>query len=118
MSKLNTPGATLADRELVKCATDVTGFGLLGHLKSLCESSSVTAELEASAIPLIDDEITRLIEAEGFGARAEVLLHGHVRPALPLRVLAQLLQPGVEGLPSGLEPRRRPARRRLRASAR
>lgn len=64
MSTLNTPGATLAERGLVKCATDVTGFGLLGHLKSLCESSGVTAELVAAEVPVIDDEIIRLIEEE------------------------------------------------------
>lgn len=64
MGTLNTPGATLADRGLVKCATDVTGFGLLGHLKSLCESSGVTAELDSNAIPVIDPEIVRLIEEE------------------------------------------------------
>ena len=64
MSTLNTPGATLAERGLVKCATDVTGFGLLGHLKSLCESSGVTAELNAAEVPVIDAEIIRLIEEE------------------------------------------------------
>lgn len=64
MSTLNTPGAVLAERGLVKCATDVTGFGLLGHLKSLCESSGVTAELTASDVPVIDSEIIRLIEEE------------------------------------------------------
>lgn len=64
MSTLNTPGATLAERGLVKCATDVTGFGLLGHLKSLCESSNVTAELVAAEVPVIDNEIIRLIEEE------------------------------------------------------
>jgi selenide,water dikinase len=64
MCTLNTPGSILAERGLVKCATDVTGFGLLGHLKSLCASSGVTAELNAGDVPLIDDEIVRLIEEE------------------------------------------------------
>lgn len=64
MSTLNTPGALLAERGLVKCATDVTGFGLLGHLRSLCEASGVTAELNSSQIPAIDPEILRLIEEE------------------------------------------------------
>ena len=64
MATLNTPGAILADRGLVKCATDVTGFGLLGHLKSLCQSSGVAVELEAGVVPSIDPEITRLIEEE------------------------------------------------------
>jgi selenide,water dikinase len=35
MARLNTVGAELAERGLVRAATDVTGFGLLGHLASL-----------------------------------------------------------------------------------
>ena len=34
-------------------ATDVTGFGLLGHLVELCEASGVSAELNASDVPLL-----------------------------------------------------------------
>jgi selenide,water dikinase len=64
MSRLNLPGQEIAARGLVKCATDVTGFGLLGHLISLCRSSGVTAELNASDIPVIAPEIIRLIEEE------------------------------------------------------
>ena len=41
---------------------------------------------------------------ERFGARREVLLHGHVGEALPLHVLAQLLQQRVELAPRRLEP--------------
>src|SRR5438876_5524379 len=36
MSKNNTAGAELAERRLVRAATDVTGYGLIGHLVSLC----------------------------------------------------------------------------------
>jgi len=64
MSRLNTPGQRLAERGLVRCATDVTGFGLLGHLRSLCEASDVAAELTAAEIPAIDGEVIRLIEEE------------------------------------------------------
>lgn len=64
MSTLNTPGMTLAKRGLVKGATDVTGFGLLGHLKSLCAASGVRAELISGDVPVIDPEVIRLIEEE------------------------------------------------------
>jgi len=64
MSRLNTPGSIIAERGLVKCATDVTGFGLLGHLISLCRSSGTRAILHTANIPVIDDEITRLIDEE------------------------------------------------------
>lgn len=65
MCKLNTPGRIMAERGLVKCATDVTGFGLLGHLASLCRASGVSAVLHSAEIPAIDPAIIRLIEEEG-----------------------------------------------------
>lgn len=65
MSRLNKPGQKMAEQGLVKCATDVTGFGLLGHLRSLCKSSGVQAELNSAEMPVIDPEIVRLIEEEG-----------------------------------------------------
>jgi selenide,water dikinase len=37
----------------VRAATDVTGFGLLGHLKNLCDASHVTAELDLARIPFL-----------------------------------------------------------------
>jgi selenide,water dikinase len=38
----------------VRCATDVTGFGLLGHLLKLVRASGVSAVLDAAAIPYLD----------------------------------------------------------------
>jgi len=64
MSTLNTPGQLLAEKGLSQCATDVTGFGLLGHLVSLCRSSRVSVELDSETVPIIDPEIIRLIERE------------------------------------------------------
>jgi selenide,water dikinase len=64
MSRLNTPGQQLAAEGLVKCATDVTGFGLLGHLVSLCRSSGTRATIHSLDVPPIDDEIIRLIEED------------------------------------------------------
>ena len=61
MSRVNTVGAELAERGLVRAATDVTGFGLLGHLASLCRASGVSAEVNAAAVPAISEEIFDLI---------------------------------------------------------
>jgi selenide,water dikinase len=61
MARLNIPGADLAERELVRAGTDVTGFGLLGHLGSMCKSSGVGAELRAGRIPAISPEVFALI---------------------------------------------------------
>ena len=64
MITLNTPGAELAEKNLVHACTDVTGFGLLGHLKEICASSNVTALLNCSKIPAISDEVHELIQAQ------------------------------------------------------
>jgi selenide, water dikinase len=64
MSRLNLEGAELAEKRLVIAGTDITGFGLLGHLGSLCRASGVGAELEASQVPVISREVERLIAEE------------------------------------------------------
>jgi len=62
MSKINTVGAELAERRLVRAATDVTGYGLIGHLVSLCRASCVSADVDPAAVPMISEEIGDLIE--------------------------------------------------------
>ncbi len=62
MSKINTAGAELAERDLVRAATDITGYGLIGHLVSICRASGVSADVDTSAVPMIGDEIGDLIE--------------------------------------------------------
>lgn len=62
MSQVNTVGADLAEARLVRAATDVTGYGLIGHLVSLCRASRVSADVDPAAVPVISEEITHLIE--------------------------------------------------------
>jgi selenide, water dikinase len=62
MSNINVVGAELAERGLVRAATDITGYGLVGHLVSLCRASRVSAEVDTSAVPMISNEIGDLIE--------------------------------------------------------
>ncbi|MGH3936148.1 MAG: selenide, water dikinase SelD [Pseudonocardiaceae bacterium] len=54
MTTLNAPAAAAAAAAGVRCATDVTGFGLLGHLMKLVRASGVSAVLDAAAIPYLD----------------------------------------------------------------
>jgi selenide,water dikinase len=54
MAALNAEAARLALAAGVRCATDVTGFGLLGHLYKLARASGVTAVLDAAAVPVLD----------------------------------------------------------------
>src|SRR5699024_3547478 len=53
MTTLNKQGERLGKMQAVKAMTDVTGFGLLGHLTELCESSELAAEIEFDKIPII-----------------------------------------------------------------
>jgi selenide, water dikinase len=61
MCRLNTVGAKLAALGLIRAAVDVTGFGLLGHLASMCRASGVGAEILATKVPAISREIFALI---------------------------------------------------------
>jgi len=61
MARVNDVGAELAERGLVRAATDITGFGLLGHLASMCRASGVSAEISADEVPVMGDEIFDLI---------------------------------------------------------
>jgi selenide, water dikinase len=62
MSQINKVGAELAELGLVRAATDITGYGLIGHLISLCRASGVSADIDPAAVPMIGDEIHELID--------------------------------------------------------
>ena len=51
-TRLNTPGIALAGMNGVHALTDVTGFGLLGHLLEMCRGAGVSARLEFARLPL------------------------------------------------------------------
>lgn len=74
-----------AARLMVKCgasaATDVTGFGLLGHLREICLASGTGAEIESGAVPVLA------------GAR-DLLARGHFPEGSARNV--STLRPGVE----------------------
>jgi selenide, water dikinase len=54
MTTLNRAAAEAALGVGATCATDVTGFGLLGHLFKLARASDVTAVVESGAVPYVD----------------------------------------------------------------
>jgi selenide,water dikinase len=61
MSQLNRIGTEIAERRLAHAATDITGFGLLGHLASMCRASEVSAEISSDRVPAIAYEVFELI---------------------------------------------------------
>jgi selenide,water dikinase len=91
-TQLNTPGMRLAGLPGVHALTDVTGFGLLGHLMEVCRGSGVHATLRWSAIPLLTD--ARELAAaghvtggstrnwKGYGHLVDLTTHGPVEQAL------------------------------------
>lgn len=67
-TRLNAVGPDLAGMDGVHSMTDVTGFGLLGHLLEVCRGSGVGAEIRLRDIPLIE-EAARLAE-QGYATGA------------------------------------------------
>lgn len=55
MVKPNNIGAKLAPLKGVHAMTDVTGFGLMGHLVEVCEGSQVQAQIDFNRVPLLTD---------------------------------------------------------------
>lgn len=54
MTTLNAEAAAAALAAGIECATDITGFGLLGHLHKLARASGVTAVIDSAAVPYLD----------------------------------------------------------------
>jgi selenide,water dikinase len=62
MTTLNRDGAAAARAAGAHALTDVTGFGLLGHLHELARASGVAAEVDASAVPAIEGVLNLLAD--------------------------------------------------------
>jgi len=80
MTRLNRDASHAALAAGARCATDVTGFGLLGHLMKLARASGVSAVVDAAAVPYVDGARDAL--AAGYvpgGSRRNL---DWVRPAL------------------------------------
>ena len=54
MCQMNLIGAEFSKLDELKAMTDVTGFGLLGHLKEVCEGSNLRAEVNFTDIQMLD----------------------------------------------------------------
>jgi selenide,water dikinase len=63
-TRLNTPGIALAQIGDVHALTDVTGFGLIGHLLEMCRGGNVSASIAFDRLPLLPQ--VRALAASGF----------------------------------------------------
>ena len=59
MLQLNASAAKAMRAAGAEAATDVTGFGFLGHLIGMCELSGLEAEIEAGSIPILEGAIDK-----------------------------------------------------------
>jgi selenide,water dikinase len=69
-TQLNTPGPALACLDGVHALTDVTGFGLAGHLLEICKASGVAAQLSFDALPILPNALD--YAREGFVTGASI----------------------------------------------
>ena len=67
-TKLNTPGVALSDMPGVHALTDVTGFGLAGHLLEICRGSQLAADVTLSDLPVIPEAIEWVKQGVATGA--------------------------------------------------
>lgn len=67
-TQLNTPGIPLAEMPGVHALTDVTGFGLLGHLVEICRGSGLRAQIGFSQVPILT--AARHLLTQGFATGA------------------------------------------------
>ena len=91
-TQLNTPGLRLAELEGVHALTDVTGFGLAGHLFEVCKGSGVAATLHWDHVPLLPG-VLDLIRAgaktgastrnwQGYGKNVDLGSYGDIEKTL------------------------------------
>ena len=99
MTTLNGPAAEAALARGVVCATDVTGFGLLGHLLKLVRASGLSAVVDAAAVPYL--EAARASLADGYvpgGSRRNLdWVRPHLSAAVPEDELVLLADAQTSG---------------------
>src|SRR5207237_8382215 len=67
-TQLNTAGQALADMPAVHALTDVTGFGLAGHLLEMCRGATLGAEVSFEALPIIAEALDWVKQGIATGA--------------------------------------------------
>ncbi len=80
MSRLNRGAAQAMQQVGIKCATDITGYGLLGHAYEIAEASNVALKFRANALPILDGalEYARQKQIPGGAGRNKLYLAGKV----------------------------------------
>ena len=80
MSKLNRGAAQAMQQVGVRCATDITGYGLLGHAYEIAQASKVGLRFRADALPILDGALdyAKQQQIPGGAGRNKLYLEGKV----------------------------------------
>lgn len=99
MVQLNKVGAVFSGLPYVHAMTDVTGFGLLGHLVELCEGADLGAEVRVDQVPLIDEDLPWYISQASIpgGTGRNFESYGHKISSLTPEQRAILCDPQTSG---------------------
>jgi selenide, water dikinase len=99
MMQLNKVGEALGKLSCVTAMTDVTGFGLLGHLTEMAEGSNLSAEINVSNIPLITEDILDYIYQGSVpgGTTRNIASYGHKISDMTPNETAILADPQTSG---------------------
>jgi selenide,water dikinase len=73
MATLNRTASEAAVRRGARCATDITGFGLVGHASLVARESGLTLEIEAAAVPLLPGARELALSFQAGGLKANRL---------------------------------------------
>lgn len=110
MCTLNKIGGDISALEEVVALTDVTGFGLLGHLTEICEGSHIHAEIDFETVPLLPNTLTYLRkECVPGGTKNNFRSYGHLISQMPEEITDILCDAQTSGgllaivKPEGLE---------------
>jgi selenide,water dikinase len=100
MMRLNQAGEWLGALEYVEAMTDVTGFGLLGHLSEMCEGSGLSARIYFSEVPVIDRAVLDHYLDQGAipgGTNRNYASYGHKVAPIQERMKHLLCDPQTSG---------------------
>lgn len=99
MMQLNKIGQQIGTMKSVNAMTDVTGFGLLGHLVEMAEGSGLSAEISVSSLPLITPVLDDYIQQKSIpgGTNRNWESYGHKIATVTDRQRAILADPQTSG---------------------
>lgn len=99
MAALNDAAGAALSAHRATAATDVTGFGLLGHLREMCRASGVGARVAGESVPVLDGVVELL--AEGMWAGGSQRNLRSLKPDIETALDIEAIKPLVDAQTSG-----------------